>query len=75
MYVHAPIDFERKLFHSKMKISYCIYYKSSKNILGQAEKCINTCKMITLNRTIYLHYKSRTVMYMYPNDLLSFYKR
>lgn len=48
---------------------------SSKNILGQAEKCINTCKMITLNRTIYLHYKSRTVMYMYPNDLLSFYKR
>lgn len=34
MYVYVFIDFERKLFYLKMKISYCIYYKLSKNIFG-----------------------------------------
>lgn len=40
MYVHAPIDFERKIFHSKIKISYCIYYKSNRISLDKQKNAL-----------------------------------
>lgn len=38
MYVHAPIDFERKLFHSKMKIIVTAYIISQVKISLDKQK-------------------------------------
>lgn len=35
MYVYVFIDFERKIFYLKIKISYCIYYKLNKIFLDK----------------------------------------